>query len=113
MRWALVLGDDARRKAFWDFAGDVVTAPVSESVFERRFGLSFDELDVALTDILIDVGGVIPEFRLPVDPSAGRSRGIVARTAHPGEVEALRQALDRPRPPDWFSYTSPTSRIRR
>jgi hypothetical protein len=105
--WCLVAGDEKRRNAFWEFGADAAKQTPTEGVFRKHFGMSFADLDVALSDLLIDAEGVIPAGRVAVPPLAEHTAELTARPANAGEVEALHRTLvemlDQSRPPNWYS----------
>jgi len=49
LRWALTV-DPKRRVAFWRFAQEAASAPVTEEMFAEAFGVSYGELGVDLSD---------------------------------------------------------------
>jgi hypothetical protein len=92
IRWALLGDRQQYREAFWRFATRARTEPVTETLFQEHFKMSYAQIRAELTDYLND-GPSIPLRTLThkaiVAPSLPKPRSASA-----AEIDRLKEAVN-------------------
>jgi hypothetical protein len=91
--WGLLDGDENRRMAWWEFAGEAIEESPSDETCLKHFALSMDELDLALDEILIDGDGALPAAKVPAGRPVHELSVVRVRDATDEEIAMLRAAL--------------------
>jgi hypothetical protein len=94
IHWGIAV-DEARRARFWQFARRASDGPVDEALFQSTFGLSFLQMDVELSDMILANDGLLPAVPLEGGGRAGRGSGALVREPHPDEINGLLQTIER------------------